>query len=249
MKYGTAIGVLMMGLVLGLGGPPARADDIVADLSSHIIAINTGFSGASVVLFGATDGPGDVVAVVRGPERDVTVWQKARIAGIWVNADSVEFSSVPSFYSVASSRPLDSILLPSTAALYRIGIDNLKLDAAQDVPRERAAQFADALVTRQQHAGLFRSEVGKISFLGDRLFRTSLTFPGNVPTGAYLVEVFLVRDRDVVGAQTTPLVVSKVGVDATLSDFAIRQPAIFGAIAVVVAVMAGWLATLPFRGV
>ena len=39
---------------------PARAEALVADLTSHLIAITTGFTGASVVLFGAIDGPGDV---------------------------------------------------------------------------------------------------------------------------------------------------------------------------------------------
>ena len=70
-----------------------------------------------------------------------------------------------------------------------------------------------------------------------------------MPTGTYIVEVFLVRDRDVVSGQTTPLVVSKVGLDAAVYDFATRQSAAYGAIAVVTAVVAGWLASLPFRGV
>ncbi len=70
-----------------------------------------------------------------------------------------------------------------------------------------------------------------------------------MPTGTYIVEVFLVRDRDVVSGQTTPLVVSKVGLDAAVSDFATRQAAAYGAIAVVTALMAGWLASLPFRSV
>ena len=47
----------------------ARAEGLVADLTSHLIAITTGFTGASVVLFGATDGPGNVIVAVRGPER------------------------------------------------------------------------------------------------------------------------------------------------------------------------------------
>ena len=68
-------------------GAPARAEGVVADLSSHLIAITTGFTGASVVLFGATDGRGDVIVVVRGPEREMTVWRKSRVAGIWVNAE------------------------------------------------------------------------------------------------------------------------------------------------------------------
>jgi uncharacterized protein (TIGR02186 family) len=79
------------------------------------------------------------------------------------------------------------------------------------------------------------------------LFRTTITFPANVPTGTYLVEILLVRDKDVVGGQTTPLIVSKVGVDAAVFDFARNRSLAYGAIAVIMAVMAGWLASLPFR--
>jgi uncharacterized protein (TIGR02186 family) len=235
-------------LLLALATGPARGDAILADLSSHIIAISTGFTGASVVLFGATDGPGDIVAVVRGPERAMTVRRKGKVAGIWVNTASATFTNVPSFYAVAASRPLDQVVPPATAALYRIGTANLKLENTPPIKPDRAKQFAAALIEEQQRAGLFGAEVGKIAFLGDRLFRASIAFPANVPTGTYLVEIFLVRDRDVVGGQTTPLIVSKVGVDAAVSDFATRASAAYGAIAVLTAVVAGWLASLPFRG-
>jgi len=236
-------------LALALAAGPARADGIVADLSSHLIAITSGFTGASVVLFGATDGPGDVIAVVRGPEREMTVWRKGKVAGIWVNAEAVTFSGVPSFYAVAASRPLDEAVSPGAAALHRISTANLKLESRPPITGDRAKRFADALIAEQVRAGLISAEIGKITFLGERLFRASIAFPANVPTGTYLVEVFLARDRDVVGAQTTPLRVEKVGVDAAVFDFARREAAAYGAIAVLTAVVAGWLASLPFRGV
>jgi uncharacterized protein (TIGR02186 family) len=239
----------LFGLALALPAGPAQGDAVVADLSSHLIAITSGFTGTSVVLFGATDGPGDVIAVVRGPEREMTVWRKGKVAGIWVNAEAVTFSAVPSFYAVAASRPLDEAVLPGAAALYRIGAANLKLESKPPMSGDRAKRFADALIAEQERAGLINAEIGKITFLGERLFRASIAFPANVPTGAYLVEVFLVRDRDVVGGQTTPLRVEKVGVDAAVFDFATREAAAYGAIAVLTAVVAGWLASLPFRGV
>jgi len=37
-------------------------------------------------------------------------------------------------------------------------------------------------------------------------------------------------------------------VDATVFEFSTRQPGFYGAIAVLTAVVAGWLASLPFRG-
>jgi uncharacterized protein (TIGR02186 family) len=231
-----------------LWAPPTRGEGLVADLTSHLIAITTGFTGASVVLFGATDGPGDVVVAVRGPDREMTVRRKNRVAGIWVNTQEITFANVPSFYAVAASRPIEEIASPAAAALYRLGIANLKPEPKTTAPSAVVDAFRAALERTQQQAGLFVNWTGKVDFLGERLFRTTIAFPSNVPTGTYLVEVFLVRDKDVVSGQTTPLVVSKVGVDAAVFEFAIRQPGFYGAIAVLTAMVAGWLASLPFRG-
>ena len=244
------LGSLAALLVLSLlcWGSAASAEGLVADLTSHLIAITTGFTGASVVLFGATDGPGDVIVAVRGPEREMTVRRKSRVAGIWVNTQQVTFANLPSFYAVAASRPMADILSPAAAAFYRLGVANLKLAAATPAPSVVVDAFRTALERTQQEAGLFVDRMGKVDFLGERLFRTTITFPANVPTGTYLVEVFLVRDKDIVSGQTTPLVVSKVGVDAAVFEFSARQPGFYGAIAVLTAVVAGWLASLPFRG-
>jgi uncharacterized protein (TIGR02186 family) len=248
MKRGLgSLGVLLV-LSLLCWGSVARAEGLVADLTSHLIAITTGFTGASVVLFGATDGPGDVIVAVRGPEREITVRRKSSVAGVWVNTQQVTFDNLPSFYAVAASRPIADILSPAAATFYRLGIANLKLAASTPAPSAVVDAFRTALERTQQEAGLYVERMGKVDFLGERLFRTTITFPSNVPTGTYLVEVFLVRDKDVVSGQTTPLVVSKVGVDAAVFEFSTRQPGFYGAIAVVTAVVAGWLASLPFRG-
>lgn len=248
MKRGLgSLGVLLVLSLFGWGSG-GRAEGLVADLTSHLIAITTGFTGASVVLFGATDGPGDVIVAVRGPEREMTVRRKSRVAGIWVNTEQVTFANLPSFYALAASRPMAEILSPAAAAFYRLGIANLKLIAATPAPSVVVDAFRTALEHTQQEAGLFAERMGKVDFLGERLFRTTIIFPSNVPTGTYLVEVFLVRDKDIVSGQTTPLIVSKVGVDAAVFEFSTRQPGFYGAIAVLTAVVAGWLASLPFRG-
>ena len=246
MVSARRLALALLGLV-ALQPGPACAEVVVADLSSHLIAITTGFTGASVVLFGATDGQADVVAIVRGPERDVTVWKRGKVAGIWANTDSVTFANIPAFYAVAASGPLNDILSPAAATLYKIGTDNLRFEPRSSTDPEKASVFANALIEVRKRAGVFSPSHQKISFLGDKLFRTTFYFPANVPTGTYLVEVFLVRGKDVVGGQTTPLVVSKVGVDAAVFDFAWRDAFAYGVIAVTMAVMAGWLASLPFR--
>jgi uncharacterized protein (TIGR02186 family) len=232
-------------LVLALTGR-AAAQPLTADLSSHVIGITTGFTGTSVVLFGSTDGPGDVVVAVRGPSRDMTVRRKSRIGIIWVNTRRATFTDVPSYYAIASSRPLSEITSPATRQLHQLGLDNLKMGTRGSVKND-VGEFRAALTRSQQRDGLFADSVGKVDFLGQRLFRATITFPSNVPTGTYLVEVFLIRDKDVVAGQTVPLVVTKVGVDAEVYDFADRRAALYGLIAVLGAALAGYLASLPFR--
>jgi uncharacterized protein (TIGR02186 family) len=238
---------LLLVVILLLSAAPANGQALVADLTTHLIAITTGFTGASVVLFGATDGPGDIVVIVRGPDREITVRRKERVAGIWVNTRQMTFAKVPSFYASAASRPIEEIISAGTASLYRLGISNLKLEPVSPAPAATVDEFRAALDQAQRQAGLFVTRTAKVEFLGERLFRTTISFPSNVPTGTYLVEVFLVREKDVVSGQTTPLVVSKVGLDAEVSEFSYRQPGFYGAIAVLTAMVAGWLASLPFR--
>ncbi|MGH7124025.1 MAG: TIGR02186 family protein [Stellaceae bacterium] len=226
---------------------PARAQALVADLTNHLVAITTGFTGSSVVLFGATDGTGDVIVVVRGPERDMTVRRKSKVAEVWVNTRQVTFQGVPSFYSISSSKPLDDIAPPAMRQLHQIGLDTLRFSTEASISPQESEEFRAALLRNAARGGLYPPGVGPVRFLGDKLFRTDIRFPANVPTGTYLVQVFLVRDKAVVAGQTTPLVISELGVDADVHDFADRYALAYGLTAITLAALAGWLASLPFR--
>ncbi len=232
---------------LALGSGAARAQALIADLSNHLIAITTGFTGTEVLLFGALEEPGDVVVIVRGPVGDAAVRRKDRIAGVWVNSERLDFRDVPSYYAVASSQPLSEIGQPALLARHGIGLDFLRLTAAEEVSEAAMQPFRSALVRIKQRESLYTADVGRVTFLGQRLFRTSVSFPANVPVGSYLVEVLLVRDGEVVSAQTTPLIISKVGLGADIYDFAHNQAALHGLVAILVALMAGWAAHLIFR--
>ncbi len=242
-----ALLLLLVSLCLTAASQPARAQPLVADLTNHLVAITTGFTGTSVVLFGATDGNGEVIVVVRGPERDITVRRKSKVAEVWVNTRQVTFQSVPSYYSIASSKPLDDMAPPAMRQLHQIGLDNLRLNTESPISPKETEEFRAALLRNEARAGLYPPGIGQVSFLGDRLFRTDIRFPANVPTGTYLVQVFLVRDKAVVSGQTTPLVVSELGLDAEVHDFADRFALAYGLVAVSLAALAGWLASLPFR--
>jgi uncharacterized protein (TIGR02186 family) len=227
----------------------ARAQPLVADLSSHLIAITTGFTGTELVLFGAVEQPGDIVVVVRGPEGPVTVRRKERLLGLWANGSSITFTGVPSFYHVATSRPLDDIARRDQLARQRIGVDQLSFGTIGSVSDTARAIFQAALLREKQAAGLFPIQPGRVLFVGRQLFRTNVTLPPDLPTGAYQVSVYLFRNSQVTGAQTTPLLVSQSGVSADIQDFADRRSLLYGFVAVALAVVAGWLGSFLFRRV
>lgn len=247
---GRAIALAALALIAAtLAASQARAQYLVADLSERRITITLGFVGAKVLLFGATDGEGDVAVVVRGPGQSVVVRRKHRFAGVWVNRASMRFEAVPAFYRVAASRPLGQLAAPAVLSRNEIGVDYLHLKPVGKASDEVAGAFRQALVRLRQGEGLYGASAGRVTFLDKRLFRTTVDFPATVAPGEYTVQVFLIRDGHVVSAQLWPLSISKEGVSAEIFDAAHDSPALYGIVAVFCALVAGWLAAVVFRRV
>ncbi len=225
----------------------ARAQQVVADLSQHLVAITTGFVGTDVLLFGAVEGSGDVVVIVRGPDRREVVRRKARVGGIWVNVEELAFTNAPSFYAIAASGPVEDLLSARLRARHRIGTEFLDLRPDRQADPKALADFRGGLMRNKVRKGLYLDQPGRVSFLGNRLFRTTLSFPANVPTGTYTVEVLLVRNGGVVSAQTSPLLISKIGIGAEVYRFANNYAMFYGIIAILIALAAGWIAAAAFR--
>lgn len=229
-----------------LPAPAGAGEELVVDLSETVVAITAGFSGTELLLYGV--GEGDVIVEVRGPFRDEVVRRKSRTLGIWVNQDKMVFEQAPSFYAVAGNRPIGDLLSPEALAEARIGPENLDL-----VPRDKNAdpqvveEFRQALVRNKQRQGLYSTVQGNVTFKSSTLFRTRIRFPANVPVGTYGVNVYLVRDGNIIHDRTTLLNVRKFGIEASTYDFAHRHSLSYGVLAVLIAAMAGWLANVIFR--
>jgi uncharacterized protein (TIGR02186 family) len=240
---------LLCVLAAALSPAAARADYLVADLSKRRIDITLGFAGAEVLLFGATDGQGDVVVIVRGPNQPVIVRHKERIAGIWINWHWAEFSRAPAFYYVASSKPLDEIAGESVLAGIGAGLANVRTmvaSASQDVD---TTAFRQALVGAKESESLYGTGPGDVTFLAGRLFRTTVSFPANVAPGPYDIEIYLVRDGHVERGERRTLFITKVGLSAAVYERAHENAALYGLVAVAIALMAGWLGAIGLRKV
>ena len=220
----------------------------MAALSDPLIEITLGFSGTDLLLFGAAE-EGDVVVVVKGPPKDVVVRRKGRVGGIWINRKSVAFAGVPGYYAVSATNSLAAIAASEVLAKHGIGADHLILEPIEDITPDERAAFGRALIRNMEREGLYRIDKGTVGVIGDTLFRTRIDFPANAPAGTYSVAVHLFRDGELIESQTTPLFVAKSGVERAVFELATQQPAVYGIIAIIIAVAGGWFAAAAFRRV
>ncbi len=227
---------------------PAPADSpLITDLSSHLIAITSSFTGTELLLFGAIDEPGEIVVVVRGPTSTAVVRRKRSTFGFWLTRRSESFENVPAYYAVATSKPLKEIAPVNLLQRLQIGTENLRFRYLGLRPPENVRDYHQSVVRLKRRDGLYREDIGAIDFLGPKLFRTAISFPSTVPVGTYQTEIYLIRDNRIVAAQSTPLFIDKQGIEQEVYDFSRQEPAVYGLVAVLLAVFSGWLAAVVFR--
>lgn len=187
----------------------------------------------------------DIIVVVRGPDLPIKIRKKDRVAGIWINREQASLQAMPSFYALAATQAPADILLPDELAHYALGFSRIPLVWRTPPPPGEEEAYRAAVLRRFSAAGLYSERPQALAVIGDTLFRTEIYFPVNVPIGSYQADIYLVRNGLVVIHQTTPLKVDKIGVERAIHAFAMTRPALYGVLAVVMAVvaglMAGWL--------
>lgn len=247
---------LIVGLLLLVcGAVAAPAETVVLGLSQHEVAITTDFRGSHLWVFGAVRReapiPGDtdlaVIVTVAGPALPVDVRRKDRRLGIWVNAESVHLTRVPSFYAVATTGPLDQILSATEDLRHHISVDRQVRTVGTSDDALDVASFTEALERIRSSEDLYQSLEGAVALDEQTLFSTSLTLPSNIVEGTYVTRIFLLRDRKVVDWAETQIAVHKVGLERWLYTLAHQQPFWYGVMSVVIAIAAGWLASAVFR--
>ena len=233
----------------------AAKPELVPDVSSRQVQIRYTFSGAQLLLFGAVvypDGrvpeqPVDIAVVLRGPVQPILLREKQKIAGIWMNADSSRFRSAPSFYSVASSRPIAQLVDERTASIYELGLHNLQLSPGGGTLPERERHFEAGLLDLRSREGLYAENPAGVEITDGVLYRAAITIPSQVPVGTYTAETFLIERGRVLAAATRDIQIDKSGFERYVALAARRHRLIYGLCCVALSLGLGWAAAAAFR--
>jgi uncharacterized protein (TIGR02186 family) len=228
----------------------ARDPILVPEVSQHEIQLRQGFTGTELLLFGAILNPDgtraardyDIIIVLKGPTQSIVVREKEKVVGMWLNADSTEFRSAPSYYAVASSRPISEIVDDKTAAIYELGLQWLQLSPIGAIDPEEQMHFSNGLVDLKERGGLYREADKGVQVKEQVLYQTRIFLPSSVPIGTYTAETFAVSKGRVVASASSEVQVRKIGLERVIANFAQDQSFFYGVMAVIVSVFMGWVA-------
>jgi uncharacterized protein (TIGR02186 family) len=240
--------------LLLLAAPPAVAQQVVAppplaaELSLRRIEVTTAFTGGEILVFGATErlihAEGDqIVVLATGPNTSMVVRQKIEVLGFWINGPGARFNSIPSYWALAATSPVEELLLRDERAELRLGLDLVQLPQIG----ARGPQYREALRELKQRDGLWVDQVRPVEVAGGRLFSVRLPVPATVSTGPYRVQVMLVRGGRVTARQDLALEVVRVGTAASIAHVARNWPVLYGLASILLAALAGWLGSVLFR--
>ena len=238
---------LLLALLLCSG---ARNPILVPEISQHEIQVRQGCTGADLLRFGAiltpegarAAGDYDIVVLLEGPARSIVVREKRKVAGIWVNADSTEFRSAPSFYALASSRPVAALVDGKTAAIYEMGLKWLQLSPVGVIDPVEQKRFSDGLVDLMRRQALYQENESAVKISGQVLYQARISLPSSVLTGTYTAETFAVRDGRVVASAISRVTVRTEGFERLVAYNAERNGFLYGLFAVIVSISMGWIA-------
>ena len=228
----------------------ARDPILVPEISQHEVQVRQGFRGTELLLFGAILTPEgtragqdyDIVVVLKGPTQSIVLREKQRIAGMWINAASTEFRSAPTFFAVASSRPIRQIVDDKTAAIYELGLPWLQLSPIGAYDPKEQARFSAGLVDLMQREGLYKEDARGVKLSEQVLYQARIALPSSVQTGTYTAETFAVTRGRVITSAISKVEVKKQGFERAVADFAEYNGFFYGLLAVLLSIGMGFLA-------
>lgn len=241
----------LIALVLLTG---ARDPILVPEVSQHDVQVRQGFTGTELLLFGAILNPDgtragrdyDIAVVLKGPTESIIVREKQKVAGVWINVDSAGFRSAPSFYAVATSRPVREIVDDKTAAIYEFGLRRIQLSPIGTIDPAQQARFAAGLADLRTRGGLYKQEEGGVKIIEQVLYQARIALPSSVQTGTYTAETFAISQGRVVASAVSRIEVRKIGFEGAIARFAEESAFLYGLLAVSISVLMGWLAGRVF---
>ena len=215
---------------------------------NNIIDISASYRGERLFVYGVVPDNCDLVVTVISKLDTCNFSYKGKRGPLWMNLGKMSFINCPHMYKIKSTRPLSEILSKDTAQAYLIGFDAIK-SQVEVKGVDNPDLYTEQLFNMRIEEGLYSDEEGIIEIHSGNLFDASFFWPSKAQIGKYTVEVFAIREGNIIARVSEEVNVQKIGIEQWLSFHAEENAVLYGIVSALIAVLFGILVTLVTRGI
>ena len=239
--------ILAVLLALAAGLSPLCGEEPAGQplkLTPETIQMGAFYSGMPLRIEGMVQPGSSVVVVVRGPDVEEVFNLKGRAGPIWINKGKVHISGAPSLFLCFHLGPLKETLSPSVLEEYQIGYEEIHKQMRIQPPEQDREEVRASFISLKTQENVYRNirngvQMGSAT-PGGIPFSVEFHWPRRAPPAAYEVKAYECRGHTVVSQTTASLKVVEVGFPAWMAWFARQHASLYGLMAVIVAMLAGF---------
>jgi hypothetical protein len=244
--------VAVPGLLLILSLPSlVWGDSLDLKVIPSQVEIGALFRGHRVTVTAMIPQGAEAVMEVEGQTGDEHLMRKGRRGGLWLNVGEIDFHGAPSLYMVMSTDPK---LLEAAAAAEPWGYPALKTRVTMSglVQDPERNEFLEQFLKMKESEGLyttFQEPIKKSPVAGGLVpVKGEFQLPTNVRPGSYEVCLSVIQEGRITAKNCGELKVTMVGFPAMIATLAYQHGAIYGILAVVIAIVTGFAIGFVFKG-
>ncbi len=247
-EYINHIGLLLITFLLG-SSSLIYASEIKFDITPNYIKIGAFYNGTTVKAKGTIPAGADAVLRVSGHYGHIALKKKGKIGGLlWMNVGDVTLKNMPEvFLVVSSSNMKDKIDSPALNLGYKYLEKMMDIEPENEDKTFIFKEFVK-LLEKSGTYGIFTNNLTYTDKNNLREFHADIPIPPKMKQGTYKVELFVVKDNKIIGGSERELTLKQVGFPALVSKLAFDYPLIYGIGAVIIAIFAGLVMGILFKG-
>ena len=225
----------------------AESDQLT--VQPEVLDIGTFYSGGHVTISGEVPKGQDVVVEVAGPAASGEFDLKGRVGPFWMTNGRAEMDGAPAMYALLLPGGQEWLRKASSLGL---GLEKLRnriaIQSATVPPNELFNMFLEL----KKSEGLYVVEDNAVAYAsaenGLRQFTAICHFPRSTAAGNYTIKATTINNGSKSTVLSRSFLVDEVGFARLVYDLATKQRLVYGILAVVVALFAGAVMGLLFKG-
>jgi uncharacterized protein (TIGR02186 family) len=191
----------------------------------------------------------DGAVIVQAPNQEMKMSIRGKRFGLWMAVGTAVFENAPAFYQCLTSKPIAGIASPEAALENGLGFEKLKEEMKLEVEKDGSKDedegvWKDEFVRFKESTGVFSVEEGALTIATSRgdteRIEGEIILPARSPEGSYRVTLLGFKDGNLVTRVEETLSIHLESSVGFLRDLAFQHGWIYGIVAVIVALLAGF---------